>query len=62
MNFRLIATEPRQSASGTVYDHTIWIGEFDGFLYEEDEAVAFARDKLGPSCKIRAEDFPTVLH
>lgn len=62
MNFRLIATEPRIAASGTRYDHMIWIGEFDGLLYEEEEAVAFARDKLGPSCKIRAEDFPTILH
>lgn len=62
MNFRLIATEPRRSASGTVYDHTIWMGEFDGLQYEPDEAVAFAREKLGPTCRIQAEDFPSTLH
>ena len=62
MNFRLIATELRQSASGTKYDHTIWMGEFDGLLYEEEEALAFARDKLGPDCRIQSEDFPTTLH
>ena len=62
MNFRLIATEPRKSTSGIVYDHTIWMGEFDGFQFEPDEAVAFARDKLGPACRIQPEAFPTILH
>ena len=61
MNFRLIATEQRKSASGTKYDHTIWMGEFDGLLYEE-EALAFAKDKLGPGCKICSEELPTTLH
>lgn len=62
MNFRLIATEPRKAESGTVYDHTIWMGEFDGSQFDEEDAVQFARDKLGPACKIRVEDFPTTLH
>ena len=62
MNFRLIATEQRKSASGITYDHTIWMGEFDGSQFDEEDAVAFARGKLGPDCRIQSEDFPTTLH
>lgn len=45
-----------------MYDHTIWIGEFDGSQFDEEDAVAFARVKLGPDCRIQSEDFPTTLH
>lgn len=62
MNFRLIATEQRVSDSGAKYDHTIWMGEFDGFLYEEEEAVEFARGRFGPHCKILREEIPLTLH
>lgn len=62
MNFRLIATERRCSASGVHYDHTIWMGEFNGLEVEEEDAIEFARNKLGPDCRICYEPFPTVLH
>lgn len=62
MNFRLIATELRQSSNGVMYDHTVWIGEFDSQLYEEEEAIEFVKTKFGPKYRIQIEDFPTVLH
>lgn len=62
MNFRLVATVPQKTLSGVLYDHTIWMGEFNGLEYSKEEAMAFARDKLGWECLIRAEEPPTILH
>lgn len=62
MNFRLVATEQRTTQSGQNYDHTIWMGEFDGLEFDEREAIEFARNKLGPHCSIRTEQIPLILH
>lgn len=62
MNFRLVATTRAVSENGTVYDHTIWMGEFDGLEVEEQEAMDFARDAAGPDCSIRRDEIPMILH
>ncbi len=62
MHFRLIATERRVSSTGTKYDHTVWMGEFDGHEVEEEEAIEFARAKVGAHCRIQAEPFPVTIH
>lgn len=62
MNFRLVATVQKQTDRGALYDHTVWMGEFDGLQFDEDEAMAFARTKVGPSCSIRTEEIPLILH
>ena len=62
MNFRLVATTRAVSEQGTVYDHTVWMGEFDGLQVDENEAIEFARDAAGPDCMIRRDEIPTILH
>lgn len=62
MHFRLIATERRTSSNGTKYDHTVWMGEFDGLEVDEDDAIEFARAKVGAHCRIQAEPFPVTIH
>lgn len=62
MNFRLVATTKVISEHGTVYDHTIWIGEFNGLEVDEEEAIEFARNAAGPDCMIQRDEIPTILH
>lgn len=46
MNFRVVATVPKKTARGTVYDHTIYVGEFDPNAYDELNAREYARKKI----------------
>lgn len=62
MNFRVVATEKRTTLNGTTYDHTVWMGEFDGLVTEESEAEEFALDRVGPGYEIQFESLPTILH
>lgn len=62
MNFRLVATVQQKSPTGQFYDHTIWMGEFNGLEYSEGEAMEFAREKVGEDCVINSESIPFILH
>lgn len=62
MTFRLVATEPRISPNGTPYDHTVWMGEFDSFDTEHQEAIDHAYSRVGPGYSIQLEAHPTALH
>ncbi len=62
MNYRLIATERRLSRSGLAYDHIVWMGEFNPFEAEEEEAFELARATVGQHCMIQVEPIPTNLH
>lgn len=62
MNFRLVATVPKQSPTGQIYNHMIWMGEFNGAEFSEWEAIEFAREKVGDVCAINSESIPFVLH
>lgn len=62
MNFRLVATEPRYSTTGTPYNHMTNMAEFDGTQYDEDEAIAQARESWGATCTITVEEIPYILH
>lgn len=62
MNFRVVATQPRRAESGTLYNHTVWMGEFNSLEVDEDEACELARERTGYECQIAIEAIPTIFH